>query len=261
MWPYLGPVKTYGPVYLLSILVHVVVALLLARRMGLKLRIPLAISAAYLLGMTVGAKVLFDLQSGHFSFANLVSIEHYMKGGMWGGPLAYLALAVVFALALTGNRLAALDLTALALPIPLAIAKAACLCNGCCYGKPCKLPWAITFPAGDGPAPAGTPLHPTQVYEILMLMLITAVLYRVNTSRWRGTLLLWFLALYGIGRPLTEFFRGDLAHQPHWGLLTRSQWLCGMAGAISIAVLILSRCRSRQEPVVAVNPVGDSLPV
>jgi len=244
MWPQLGLVKTYLPVYLASILAHFAVALLIARRLRLRWPIPLAVSTSYLLGMTAGAKALFDIQHGLFTFRSLLTAGHYLQGGMWGGPLAHLGMAIALAILLTRNRLAALDLIALSLPVPLAIAKVACLCNGCCHGKPTGLPWAVTFPPGQGPAPGGVPVHPTQVYEMLVLALAGVTLYRVNQPRWRGTLLLWFLAVYGIGRPLTELFRGDLARQLLWGPFTQSQWLCAVAGGISVCILLVCRRRS-----------------
>jgi phosphatidylglycerol:prolipoprotein diacylglycerol transferase len=236
---------TYGVVYFAGILVHFVIAFWMARWLGLRRRVPLAVSGAYLLGMTVGAKVLYDIQSGDFATANLFSAGHYAAGGLWGGPLVYLGMAVPLALLLARSRLAALDLTALAAPVPMAIAKVACLCHGCCYGRPSRLPWAITFPDGDGPAPAGVPLHPTQVYEMLVLVFAAVVLHRVNQPRWRGTLLLWFLTVYGIGRALSELFRGEIEPQALWGPFTQSQWLCAAASVLSIAALLYLRRRSR----------------
>ena len=41
----------------------------------------------------------------------------------------------------------------------------------------------------------------------LMLLGAAGLLFWVNRPRWRGTLLLWFVAAYGIGRLLTEFTR------------------------------------------------------
>lgn len=246
MWPCLGPIKTYGPVYFAGIVVHFVTALLIARRLRLKWPVPLLASVCYLLGMTVGAKILFDIRAGIFSLGNLVSAEHYMRGGMWGGPLVYLGLAVPLMLVLSRDRRAAIDLVALAAPIPMAIAKVACLCNGCCHGRPTGLPWAITFPESGRSAPAGVPLHPTQLYEMLVLVLVAVVLYLVNQPRRRGTLLFWFLAVYGIGRPLTECFRGDLAKQVLWGPFTQSQWLCAAAGGLSICILLAHHRRHRR---------------
>ena len=38
-----------------------------------------------------------------------------------------------------------------------------CLMNGCCYGRPTNLPWAIHFPVGHETYPNG--VHPTELYE------------------------------------------------------------------------------------------------
>ena len=45
-------------------------------------------------------------------------------------------------------------------------------------------------------------------------------------------MLLWFLALYGTGRAMTEFFRGDFDHHLFVGPLTLSQLICLLAAVI-----------------------------
>jgi prolipoprotein diacylglyceryltransferase len=73
------------------------------------------------------------------------------------------------------------------------------------------------------------------------------VLARANRPFWRGTLLLWFLAVYGLGRVVAEFFRGDLKPEGLWGPLTHSQWLCLVAGGVSAVVLVICRWRPNPE--------------
>ena len=241
MWPMFGPIKAYAPIYMVGIVLHLVLALIWARKLQLRWYLGLIINACYLFGMIVGAKILFDLRSGAFSLTALASSEHWQRGGMWGGPLAYLATAVPLALLLAGNRRAGFDLLALTMPIPMLIAKVACLCNGCCYGQPTSMPWGIKFPAGPSGAPVGVPVHPTQIYEMLVLAAAAVVLARVNRPFWRGTLLLWFLAIYGAGRTATEFFRGDIKPEGSLGPLTHSQWLCLGVSAFSILALMIYR--------------------
>ena len=84
MWPRIGPIPTYSIFYGLSILAHFLVSRRLARRLGLERRAWLVVSVAYLLGMTLGAKVLYDLRTSQLSLANLVDPRHYMKAGLWG---------------------------------------------------------------------------------------------------------------------------------------------------------------------------------
>jgi phosphatidylglycerol:prolipoprotein diacylglycerol transferase len=132
-----------------------------------------------------------------------------------------------------------MDLIALSVPIPWLFAKLGCLLNGCCYGRPSSLPWAIMFPEGAAGAPAGVPLHPTQVYEILVVLCMVGVFAALKRERWQGTMLLWFLILYGLGRAVTEFWRGDTDHHLYVGPLTLSQLICLAAAGFSMLVLYL----------------------
>lgn len=241
MWPRLGPIPTYTVLYSVGILSHYSISYLLSRRLGLRHRVWIAASVCYNFGMIVGAKALYDVQHTQFDFRALFSVSHYVKGGLWGGLLAYLCLSVPLVLVLSRHRRAALDLIALSIPIPWVFAKLACLFNGCCYGRPSSLPWAITFPQGGAGAPAGVPLHPTQIYEILLVLCIVGVFAALKRERWQGTMLLWFLILYGFGRAAIEFWRGDADHHVYIGPLTLSQVICFAVAGVSILVLYLVR--------------------
>jgi phosphatidylglycerol:prolipoprotein diacylglycerol transferase len=257
MWPKIGSADTYGIFYVAAMVAHFLICLTLARRFSLKHRVWIAVGCAYTFGMTVGAKSLSDLREGTFSVAALFHASHWAAGGMWGGPLVYLGLAVPLAWLLGARQRAALDLTVLSLPVPLILSKMACLANGCCYGTPCALPWAITFPRNNSKVPGGVPLHPTQVYEILVLLIVLAVLWRLSRSRWQGTLLWWFLLLYGIGRPLAEVFRGDRNLHPLWGPLTLSQLICLVMAVLSGIGLIVHEARQGT----AREPAGEGSPL
>ncbi len=67
--------------------------------------------------MIVGAKVLFDLRHDILSLSALLDAKHWMRGGMWGGLLAYLVLAVPVVSLLSRKKRAALDLVAQAIPM------------------------------------------------------------------------------------------------------------------------------------------------
>ncbi len=243
MWPKIGPVPTYGILYLTSIILYFVVSRRLAKRHGLKRRVWMVAGVCYLLGMTLGAKVLFDLRHDILNLSALFRVEHWLRGGLWGGLLAYFALAIPAVLLLSRRRLAALDLLALTIPIPWIAAKLGCLLNGCCHGRPCSLPWAIIFPEGARNAPPGVLLHPTQLYEIGIMLFILFVFARLGSDRWRGTRLLWFLLLYGFGRAAADFFRGDAEGYLYPGWLTLTQLLCIIASVVALLVLAFLFCR------------------
>lgn len=241
MWPRIGPIPTYS----IGILIHYLISCLLAGRLRLRRRVWIAVSICYNLGMIVGAKALYDIQHTQFDFKALLSISHYMEGGLWGGLLPYLCISMPLVFVLPKRRRAALDLIALSIPIPWIFAKLGCLFNGCCYGRECSMPWAITFPEGSAGAPAGIPLHPTQVYEILLVLCILCF-FMILRRRWgSGTMLLWFLILYGFGRAATEMWRGDADHHLYIGPLTLSQLICLAVAGVSILVLYVHRYFSR----------------
>ncbi len=243
MFPKLGPVPVYACVYWLSLLVYPGVCYFFTRRLHIRRRVWIPLSICYVFGMTAGAKVLFDIQHGHFSLGALFTWHHWMAGGMWGGPLAFLALAVPLVLVLSRDKRICLDLIALSLPVPMMIAKVACVCHGCCYGRQCALPWAIVFPEG-AVAPANTPLHPTQIYEMLVLVCVMVVFSRLDRDFWRGTLLLWFLGIYGFGRAATEIWRGDKKDQILLGPVSISQLICVGVALLSVLLLVLDRHRA-----------------
>jgi phosphatidylglycerol:prolipoprotein diacylglycerol transferase len=232
----------------MGILVHFIISYLIAKRLGLRRRVWIAVSICYLLGMTAGGKTLYDLQHGMYDLRVLLTAEHYAEGGLWGGLLAYFVLAVPLALVLAKRRWAALDLVGLSIPVPWILAKLGCLFNGCCYGRASSVPWAISFPEGAAGAPAGVPLHPTQIYEILVVLCILMVFRMLKKGRWRGTMLLWFLILYGFGRAVTDLWRGDVERQVYFGPFSLSQVICLGAACVSILVLYLRHRRGLRPP-------------
>ena len=237
MWPTIGPIHTYGILYLLGVVLHFVLSWRLARRAGLRRRVWIVTSLCYLLGMTLGAKVLFALLSDQVSLGDLLRAETWLTGGLWGGLLAYFALAIPAVLVLSRSRAAALDLVAATIPIPWIAAKLGCLCQGCCYGRPTSLPWGITFPEG-GTAPAGVPMHPTQLYEVALMLVILVVFARLRSDWRRGTKLLWFLTIYGFGRAALDFLRGDKEHYIVSGVLTLTQLICLAVSVAALFVLV-----------------------
>jgi phosphatidylglycerol---prolipoprotein diacylglyceryl transferase len=245
----LGPVKIYLLVYALSLVAHGLLAQRWCSKLALGRWIGLGLSACYVLGMGVGARVLYDIANGQFHPANYLRPGYYFTDGLWGGPLAYLMLAAAMAWAYaarvqakciklnpTNSAGPALDVMVLSLPIPMAIAKLACLFNGCCFGTPCNWPWCVTYPCHVEP-PAGIARHPTQIYEIVGLLFIYIVLVTLERRRWHGLLALWFMFLYGLARPVTEFFRMPGEGLRLAGIFSASQAIC-LAGA-SAALLAL----------------------
>ena len=114
-----------------------------------------------------------------------------------------------------------------------AIGRIGCTINGCCYGAPTSLPWAVTWTHPDSYGPPGVAVHPTQVYELLWDLLVFAILWWLLRGRLKspGSLFAAYLALYSMGSFLIRFLRGDVNNFA--GLFNEGQ-------IISLAVFVVA---------------------
>jgi phosphatidylglycerol---prolipoprotein diacylglyceryl transferase len=143
-------------------------------------------------------------------------------GGLLGGWLA-----VELVKRLTGMHTRTGDLFALPLCIGIAIGRIGCFVAGLAddtYGKPTTLPWAVDFGDGIG-------RHPTQLYEILFLLLLAAFLLWSARYKWEeGTRFRIFLAAYLSWRLVIDLFKP----QPLVAGLNLIQWAC-LVGILTLA--------------------------
>ncbi|MCP4023213.1 MAG: prolipoprotein diacylglyceryl transferase [Desulfobacteraceae bacterium] len=91
-----------------------------------------------------------------------------------------------------------------------AVGRIGCFFAGCCYGKACNLPIAITFKHPESLAPLNIALHPTQIYSVLSnLILFFFIFWLQKHKRFNGMIFWTYIILYSIFRSAIEFFRGD----------------------------------------------------
>jgi phosphatidylglycerol:prolipoprotein diacylglycerol transferase len=115
------------------------------------------------------------------------------------------------------------DCVAPGLLVGLALGRIGCFLNGCCYGGPCDLPWAVQFPpqsppwldqAARGLIPATSagslPVHPAQLYAALDAGLLAALAVAFTPlARRPGEVFALVLTLHPISRLLLEAIRID----------------------------------------------------
>jgi phosphatidylglycerol:prolipoprotein diacylglycerol transferase len=88
------------------------------------------------------------------------------------------------------------------------IGRVGCTINGCCYGKATSLPCGVVYTNPDSYAPLGIAVHPTQVYEIIFLLIVFGVLFWLRRRfRPEGSLFLIYLSLYSMWRLGVGFLR------------------------------------------------------
>lgn len=83
-----------------------------------------------------------------------------------------------------------------------------CLLNGCCFGSPTALPWAVHYPPEHETHAAG--VHPSQVYDSLLnLLLFLALAWLFRRRKFDGQVFAAYFLGYAITRSIAEAFRGD----------------------------------------------------
>jgi phosphatidylglycerol---prolipoprotein diacylglyceryl transferase len=138
-----------------------------------------------------------DLLGSIFSGSGLV-----FYGGLLGGALAVLAWAwwrgVLDA--------KTFDVAAVPLAAAYAIGRIGCqLAGDGDYGIAWNGPWAMAYP--DGTVPTTEQVHPTPVYETIVMGLVAWFLWRRRNSMPPGGLFALYLVLAGAERFLVEFIR------------------------------------------------------
>jgi prolipoprotein diacylglyceryltransferase len=165
--------------------------------------------------------------------AAITAVEHLIATGRfqlrWSGMTSFWgylagAAAVVVVCRRDGVSVARMaDLAVIPLGVALAFARVGCFMAGCDYGKVSALPWAVRFPAGSpawrdhvhaGLIPAGRaaslPVHPTELYEALLGLVIVGIAVVAGRRRRKdGELFVLAAATYAIGRLAIELLRGD----------------------------------------------------
>ncbi len=143
------------------------------------------------------------------------------------------------------RRVRILELADLFLPavlLGLGLGRIGCFLNGCCYGRPTTLPWAVT---GKG----GAASHPTQLYETLVCLALFAVSWWWwRHRRWQGEVAALSLLGYAAWRFINEGLRGDTVSTSFLGLwtITTSQAVSlylAIATVLMAAVVITRRWR------------------
>lgn len=104
-----------------------------------------------------------------------------------------------------------LDIMAVTTCLVHMFGRSGCFMAGCCYGKPTESFAGIIFtdPACSA-NPLHTPLHPTQLYEAGYILIVLCMLVYLRSKKgFHGQLFLLYLMLYGAGRFVLEYLRGD----------------------------------------------------
>jgi phosphatidylglycerol:prolipoprotein diacylglycerol transferase len=213
---------------------------------------------AAVVGGLVGAKVYYVFLTGDVR-------DLWSRGGFvfWGGLIGgILAVSAVVRWRRLGFwRIA--DVAGLSIPAAYAVGRTGCWAVGDDYGRPWNSPLAVSFPEGAPPStarnleqlfgvpvPAGVPpdtvlaVHPTQLYEVALGLVMFGVLWRLRGHRHaEGWLFGAYCVLAGLERFVIEFVRAK--DDRFVGPLTVAQLIAILFVAAGIGVMLARRRGAR----------------
>jgi phosphatidylglycerol:prolipoprotein diacylglycerol transferase len=223
---------TYGVLVAVAFLVALWMTSKLAREANLNSESVINLGVYCALAGILGAKVLMialdpTLRTHPSEIFSLSTLQS--AGIFYGGLIAALITAFFYMRHIGLPVLKTSDIFAPGLALGHGIGRLGCFAAGCCWGRPTKLPWAVTFTNPDARAvgvPLGIPLHPTQLYETLAEIVICGALFLfVRRPHKNGAIIGGYLALYGVARFLVEFLREHDDSNPLGGPFSLEQWL------------------------------------
>jgi len=101
-----------------------------------------------LIGGVVGARLFYVIHYFEHFKENPVSVFAIWHGGLelLGGVILAITVIILYLLYHKLPIRRYLDILAIGLMLALTFGRIGCFLNGCCFGKPTELPWAVRFP-------------------------------------------------------------------------------------------------------------------
>jgi phosphatidylglycerol---prolipoprotein diacylglyceryl transferase len=226
----IGPLTVYSYGLMLGI-AFIVASYILANEVERKKMNPNLATEVTLIAIifgVIGAK-LFHLFENWEAFLNNPFKMAFSPGGLtFHGGLLLVILAVwIYSKRKKIPFLTIADLAAPSLALAYGIGRIGChLAGDGDYGFPTNLPWGTNYENGtvppslmfrgseiakgfpEGIIPDNTPLHPTPIYEFLIMTIIFFILWKLRKKEWiDGKLFTVYLMLAGLERLMIEFIR------------------------------------------------------
>ena len=205
------------PAYGFMLVISFLVAIFLVKRFAKKFNVPAStienLAFYVMVGVIIGGRILYVIFHWSQYENDLIGIFRIWEGGMmfFGGFLGGVCASLIY---LKRERIPILlvaDIIAPAIALGEFFTRIGCFLNGCCFGIPSILPWAVKFPedcvAGGSPL-ADFTLHPTQIYDSLFsLALFFFLTSRLYKSHKQGTIFALYLIFSGAFRFGIDFIR------------------------------------------------------
>lgn len=203
--PYLDfPISSFGVMMAIAFLVGSWITAVRMKEEGLDPDLATTLLVYVMLGGIAGSKLYFAVDVHLRTGAPFTDLLLSRDGITWyGGLLMAIAVGAIGCRIHGVPVVTVMNCTAVAGAVGQALGRVGCFLVGDDYGMPTDLPWGVAFP--EGAPPTLEQVHPTQIYEILWLLPVAAVLWR---RRHKSPFLFGeYLAANGLGRIFIEMLR------------------------------------------------------
>jgi len=202
----IGPlsIHSYGVMLALAVLAGLLVARREAARQGYDRDAILELGIYLIVAGLFGSRILYVLLEWRNFAGDPLAVLRVWEPGLsyYGAIGAGVLVAIWFARRRKWQFSRLGDILALAVAAGYPVARVGCFLNGCCYGKPATVPWAVAFPFD------GVPRHPTQLYSLAFGLLILGILWwRRRAALPPGCLMWLYFFLYAAYRFVLDFWR------------------------------------------------------
>jgi phosphatidylglycerol---prolipoprotein diacylglyceryl transferase len=246
------PIRSYGLMMAIAFLVGIWVARRRAVARGYDPDVIIDLSVVVIIVSILGARLAYVLVRWPHYVNDIAGIFRIWEGGLalYGGVIAGTVAGLWFFHRRGINIWAGADIVAPSLALGVAIGRIGCFLNGCCFGNACEAPWGVVFPPDSlaGMTSPGVHVHPTELYESALALLIFAILIAVDRRRHFDGFLLWlFVLLLAVARffidPLRHYDTESIALSLGSFQMTNNQAV-GI-GLVVVAVLFMIRLSRR----------------
>ncbi len=252
------PVKAYGFFLTLAHLAGMGAVFLLARRRGLSVAPLIDLFFVCIVTGLLGARALYAFSHWSEFSANPATLLQLEQGGLslFGGFIPAFFAAIFLLRWKKLPVLAYADALCPALPFSIALIRLGCFAQGCCYGAPAQVSWAVIYSRLDSkvpPALLDRALHPTQLYEASFLFALAALTAWLGGKKLKvpGLLGTFTVFAYCAFRFFIDFHRGDLERDylgVEWLTLSQLGAIAGMLASPAVAWLCFRALRPSSLP-------------
>jgi len=202
-------IKTFGVAFALAFIACWGLVARRLRELGKPVDWSYEIIFAALVGGVVGARAYYLIQNYDRVRHDLLGSVFSGSGLVWyGGAIGGAIGVIAWMRWRRALELWMLDMCAMALALGYAIGRIGCQLSGDGdYGIRSDLPWAMGYPHGTVPTPAGVRVQPTPIYETAAMCLLAYLLWRLRDRVRPGVIFALYLVLSGLERFLVEFIR------------------------------------------------------